>query len=102
MCPPRLHSSNFNMHVFSLSCLSVSFLPLLAFAVERREVPKYDNTTYPKSHSACTKTTVAVLGAGLAGIITAQALFNQSIEDFIIVEYNAVICGRVYHTIFGG
>jgi len=90
------------MHVFSLSCLSVSFLPLLAFAVERREVPKYDNTTYPKSNSACTKTTVAVLGAGLAGIITAQALSNQSIDDFIIVEYNDVIGGRVAHTTFGG
>jgi len=89
------------MRVFLLSCLFISWLPFV-FAIERRETPTNDNLTYPKSHSSCTKTTVAVLGAGLAGITTAQALSNQSIHDFIIVEYNDVIGGRVAHITFGG
>ncbi|EMC97833.1 hypothetical protein BAUCODRAFT_573844, partial [Baudoinia panamericana UAMH 10762] len=40
-------------------------------------------------------------GAGTAGIIAAQTLANQSITDFIILEYNNYIGGRVQHTTFG-
>ncbi|KAJ9205644.1 hypothetical protein DTO021D3_2250 [Paecilomyces variotii] len=49
----------------------------------------------------CEKTKVAILGGGTAGITAAQALTNASIHDFIIVEYNADIGGRVAHTDFG-
>jgi polyamine oxidase len=51
--------------------------------------------------STCKKTKVAVLGAGIAGITAAQTLHNNSISDFLIVEYNADIGGRVAHTTFG-
>ncbi|KAF2801670.1 polyamine oxidase [Mytilinidion resinicola] len=49
----------------------------------------------------CRRTTVAVLGGGMAGITAAQALANQSITDFLIVEYNGEIGGRMRHTDFG-
>ncbi|RSL44106.1 hypothetical protein CEP54_014819 [Fusarium duplospermum] len=49
----------------------------------------------------CKKTKVAVLGAGIAGITAAQTLHNASIHDFIIVEHNDYIGGRVQHTSFG-
>ncbi|KAI1460550.1 putative flavin-containing polyamine oxidase [Annulohypoxylon moriforme] len=49
----------------------------------------------------CRKTTVAVLGAGVAGITAAQALSNASVSDFLIVERNDYIGGRVKHTNFG-
>ena len=49
----------------------------------------------------CRKTKVAVLGAGVTGITTAQALTNASITDFIIVDRNDYIGGRVAHTSFG-
>ncbi|OCK75495.1 amine oxidase [Lepidopterella palustris CBS 459.81] len=51
--------------------------------------------------SKCQKTTVAILGAGVAGITAAQALSNQSITDFLIVEYNGDIGGRMAHKNFG-
>ncbi|KAI9750837.1 MAG: chorismate mutase aro7 [Chaenotheca gracillima] len=51
--------------------------------------------------SECRKTKVAILGAGTAGITAGQALANQSIDDFLIVEYNGDIGGRVAHTEFG-
>ncbi|RDW83817.1 putative flavin containing polyamine oxidase [Aspergillus mulundensis] len=49
----------------------------------------------------CTKTTVAVLGGGMAGVTAAQALSNASMNDFIIVEYRDTLGGRVWHTDFG-
>ncbi|KAL8825779.1 MAG: hypothetical protein Q9191_004200 [Dirinaria sp. TL-2023a] len=72
----------------------------------------------PRS-SQCQKTKVAVLlvfspldpivnakieatsGAGTAGITAAQALSNASVDDFVIVEYQGDIGGRVAHTTFG-
>ncbi|KAK7435148.1 hypothetical protein VKT23_019840 [Stygiomarasmius scandens] len=56
-------------------------------------------TLTPDSH--CRKTSVAILGSGVSGITAAQALSNQSIHDFIIVERNDYIGGRVAHTTFG-
>ena len=49
----------------------------------------------------CTKTQVAVLGAGMTGIAAAQALTNSSMTDFIIVDVNDYIGGRIKHTTFG-
>ncbi|KAI9733650.1 MAG: hypothetical protein M1834_003252 [Cirrosporium novae-zelandiae] len=42
-----------------------------------------------------------VRGAGVAGITAAQALSNQSVHDFLIVEYNDYIGGRAAHSDFG-
>jgi len=49
----------------------------------------------------CQKTTVAILGAGVAGITAAQALSNASVTDFLIIERNDYIGGRVRHVDFG-
>ncbi|KAI9821058.1 MAG: hypothetical protein M1827_003791 [Pycnora praestabilis] len=54
-----------------------------------------------RRNETCQKTSVAILGAGTAGITAAQALSNQSVTDFLIVEYNGDIGGRVAHTSFG-
>ncbi|KAI0180547.1 putative flavin-containing polyamine oxidase [Hypoxylon sp. FL1284] len=53
------------------------------------------------NETECRKTTVAILGAGVAGITAAQALSNASISDFLIVERNDYIGGRVKHSNFG-
>ncbi|POS72900.1 N1-acetylpolyamine oxidase [Diaporthe helianthi] len=54
-----------------------------------------------KQARSCRKTKVAVLGSGVAGISAAQALFNASITDFLIVDRNDYIGGRLAHTTFG-
>lgn len=60
-------------------------------------------TRRPRSSSnqTCTHTKVAILGAGVSGIAAAQALANASLTDFVIVERNDYIGGRVSHTNFG-
>lgn len=52
-------------------------------------------------NSACRRTKVAIIGAGVAGITAAQALSNQSVTDFVILEYNNGIGGRMRNTKFG-
>jgi polyamine oxidase len=37
----------------------------------------------------------------MTGIAAAQALYNASVTDFIIVDVNDYIGGRVKHTTFG-
>lgn len=54
-----------------------------------------------RNETACRKTKVAILGAGVAGVTAAQALSNASVTDFVIVERNSYIGGRVAHTTFG-
>ncbi|KAL2811760.1 amine oxidase [Aspergillus granulosus] len=49
----------------------------------------------------CTRTTVAILGGGMAGVTAAQTLANASITDFLILEYRDTLGGRVMHTEFG-
>ncbi|KAI2637284.1 amine oxidase [Xylaria nigripes] len=49
----------------------------------------------------CRRTKVAILGAGLAGITAANALVNASVTDFVIVDRNDYIGGRVKHADFG-
>ncbi|KAI9838848.1 MAG: hypothetical protein M1819_004055 [Sarea resinae] len=70
-----------------LSSLAIAHVALASPLVPRNET--------------CRRTKVAILGAGVAGITAAQALHNQSVEDFVIVEYNGEIGGRVAHTNFG-
>ncbi|CAK7224163.1 polyamine oxidase1, flavin-containing amine oxidoreductase [Sporothrix curviconia] len=53
------------------------------------------------SGGSCRKTKVAVLGAGVAGVTAAQALANASITDFLLIERNDYLGGRVAHTTFG-
>ncbi|KAK3696293.1 hypothetical protein LTR37_018029 [Vermiconidia calcicola] len=80
----------------SLALLVIAFdlfAATLASPVEWSETRESDET--------CKKTKVAVLGAGCAGIFAAQALHNASIDDFVIIEYNGEIGGRVKHTTFG-
>ncbi|CZR54829.1 related to amine oxidase [Phialocephala subalpina] len=54
-----------------------------------------------RPRATCTKTQVAVLGAGVAGIAAAEALHNASISDFIVIDVNDYIGGRLHHTTFG-
>ncbi|CAN9118273.1 polyamine oxidase [Alternaria alternata] len=53
------------------------------------------------NNSTCRKTTVAIIGGGVAGITAAQALANQSVTDFLILEYQDHIGGRMRNTKFG-
>ncbi|KAH7000638.1 amine oxidase [Ilyonectria destructans] len=54
-----------------------------------------------KEDQTCRKTRVAILGAGVAGITAAQSLSNASISDFLIVDRNDYIGGRMRNTKFG-
>ncbi|KAJ5123089.1 hypothetical protein N7448_009186 [Penicillium atrosanguineum] len=54
-----------------------------------------------EENAKCSKTTVAILGGGMAGVAAAQALSNSSIHDFVIIEYRDTLGGRVAHTGFG-
>lgn len=54
-----------------------------------------------RATKTCRKTEVAILGAGVAGITAAQALANNSVTDFVIVERNDYVGGRMAHTTFG-
>ena len=49
----------------------------------------------------CQHTQVLVLGGGVAGVTAAQTLSNNAVTDFLIVEYNGDLGGRVAHTTFG-
>ncbi|XP_014557450.1 hypothetical protein COCVIDRAFT_97211 [Bipolaris victoriae FI3] len=53
------------------------------------------------SNSTCRRTKVAIIGGGVAGITAAQALSNQSVSDFLILEYQDRIGGRMLNTKFG-
>lgn len=61
--------------------------------VEQKPIPVRNNT--------CTRATVAILGAGMAGITAAQSLTNASVTDFVIVDVNTYIGGRVKSAKFG-
>ncbi|KAK7211532.1 hypothetical protein V2G26_018710 [Clonostachys chloroleuca] len=67
------------------------------FVLLSREVfaaPIADRTT-------CRKTQVAILGAGIAGVTAAQAVSNASITDFLLIDRNDYIGGRVLNADFG-
>ncbi|KAH7184769.1 uncharacterized protein B0J16DRAFT_340440 [Fusarium flagelliforme] len=50
---------------------------------------------------SCVKTKVAILGAGAAGIAAAQNLTAAGIKDFMILEHNDYIGGRLRKQSFG-
>lgn len=75
---------------------TLAALPGLALAA-----PSNTNRESSQARSTCRRTEVAILGAGVAGITAAQALSNASISDFIIVERNDYVGGRMAHTTFG-
>ncbi|MCJ1365722.1 hypothetical protein MMC16_004847 [Acarospora aff. strigata] len=78
----------FSFNIFCLLTLPSTFQLSYASTLNRR-------------NETCQKTRVAILGAGTAGITAARALSNQSVTDFVILEYNGDIGGRVAHTDFG-
>ncbi|ROV96927.1 hypothetical protein VSDG_04077 [Cytospora chrysosperma] len=63
--------------------------------------PSLRRRTGNETISTCRQTRVAILGAGVAGITAAQALSNASVADFLIIERNDYIGGRMAHTTFG-
>ncbi|KAF9887922.1 hypothetical protein FE257_009444 [Aspergillus nanangensis] len=82
------------------SALSLSLLlaasaiqPVAAYVAQRKIDERTCKTT--------TKTTVAILGGGMAGLTAAQALHNESMNDFLILEYRDTLGGRMWHTEFG-
>jgi len=56
--------------------------------------------------SLCTtkviRTKVAILGGGMAGVIAARTLSQNGISNFLIIEAEPVLGGRIKETIFGG
>ncbi|KAL9948668.1 hypothetical protein D7B24_000626 [Verticillium nonalfalfae] len=72
--------------------LSAELSPALAIVIPPRAEAK---------PQACRKTKVAVLGAGISGITAAQSLSGAGLDDFLILEHNDFIGGRVHHTTFG-
>ncbi|KAI1338251.1 amine oxidase [Xylariaceae sp. FL0016] len=79
-----------NRQLSAACCILLSLPTSLASPTLRRDKP-----------GQCRRTKVAILGAGVAGITAAQALSNASVSDFVIVERNDHIGGRVAHTTFG-
>ena len=47
------------------------------------------------------KTKVLILGAGVSGIIAAKTLADKNIADFIVLEGQDYVGGRVKHVPFG-
>ncbi|KAI5460710.1 amine oxidase [Mariannaea sp. PMI_226] len=72
----------------------LAILTALFAASESASLPRDDK-------GRCRKTKVAVLGAGVAGIAAAQNLTHAKITDFIIIEHNDYIGGRVRNQKFG-
>ncbi|KAL3417463.1 N1-acetylpolyamine oxidase [Phlyctema vagabunda] len=96
-------------HVF-LSLILFPFISTLIAGVHGTPVKRAEAPTvvYAEAcndsvttNAQCQKTKVVVLGAGVAGITAAQALSNNSVSDFLIVEYNSEIGGRCRNDKFG-
>ncbi|KAL4803250.1 amine oxidase [Aspergillus unguis] len=79
------------MHLSLLLALSASAVQLCAGHVAQTR----------RDDAQCTRTTVAILGGGMAGVTAAQALSNASVTDFVILEYRDTLGGRAWHGNFG-
>ncbi|KAI1365138.1 putative flavin-containing polyamine oxidase [Xylaria arbuscula] len=75
----------------------LNLVGVLATVIPKRDV----NDTSSGVAQDCQRTKVVILGAGIAGITTAQALSNNSVTDFLILEYKDHIGGRVHSANFG-
>ncbi|KAF2963836.1 hypothetical protein GQX73_g9746 [Xylaria multiplex] len=80
---------------------SAQYLIAACCALSAYQVAAVPVTDKKSSADECRKTKVAILGAGVAGITAAYSLSNASITDFLIVERNDYIGGRVKHAEFG-
>ncbi|PWY75684.1 FAD/NAD(P)-binding domain-containing protein [Aspergillus eucalypticola CBS 122712] len=49
----------------------------------------------------CMETEVVILGAGVAGVTAAETLHNNAVENFIVLEYQDRIGGRMHEVTFG-
>ncbi|KAL4945099.1 hypothetical protein BDV06DRAFT_219631 [Aspergillus oleicola] len=85
------------MHL-GFAALSSTFLAL--FTTQAQLVAGYV-AQFPLRRPQCEQTTVAVLGGGMAGVSAAQALSENSMDDFVILEYRDTLGGRVWHANFG-
>lgn len=94
-------SNTDTLHLASLPQLPTMQITTLTFCITCVLPVLIAASPLHKRNETCQKTKVVILGAGTAGITAAQALSNASITDFLIVEYNDVIGGRVAHTDFG-
>ncbi|KAJ6160171.1 hypothetical protein N7497_004708 [Penicillium chrysogenum] len=54
-----------------------------------------------RAQETCERTKVAVLGAGVAGVTAAKSLSDNGIDDFLLVEYQDRIGGRMHDVGFG-
>lgn len=88
-------------HKYLLSGLLAIQLAIAPSLLDALQDAIHDQTPIQNLDGTCRKTSVAVLGAGIAGITAAQALSNASVTDFVIVDVNDYIGGRVKHTTFG-
>jgi polyamine oxidase len=82
------------LFVYGTALLAALTGTAAAVAIPSDNAPRHANPE-------CRRTKVAILGAGIAGIIAGQTLTNQGVEDFVIVEYQDEIGGRVHHAEFG-
>ncbi|CAO1605565.1 hypothetical protein XANCAGTX0491_009076 [Xanthoria calcicola] len=78
-----------------------AFHKLLVLLVSSQYFRQTSTAPLQLPNKVCQKAGVAILGAGVAGITTAQALSNASLTDFVILEYLPRVGGRVAHTDFG-
>ncbi|CEJ92889.1 hypothetical protein VHEMI08516 [[Torrubiella] hemipterigena] len=79
----------------------MKFTTVAAIAVCATPAVALVGRTSDNTNGHCKKTTVAILGGGMAGVAAAQALKNNSVTDFMILEYQNRLGGRVLHQNFG-
>ena len=85
-------------YIVGLLAIQLAIAPSLLDAIDDVLM---DQAAQKEFKGSCRKTSVAVLGAGMAGIAAAQSLTNISVTDFVIVDVNSHIGGRVKHANFG-
>ena len=95
----NLKSNEFiRLHIFNMGLAKALLLTICLVRTLASAAPTLHERNY---NSTCRKTAVAIIGGGVAGITAAQALANQSVTDFLILEYQDHIGGRMRHAKFG-
>ncbi|GKZ72258.1 hypothetical protein AnigIFM50267_008620 [Aspergillus niger] len=54
----------------------------------------------PLAESTCQKTEVVILGAGVAGLTAAKTLADHNVNDFVVLEYQDRVGGRLHNVTF--